>query len=738
MKLTAKTENRAVSEQNFNADGYKTPQANWLKSDYEANEWLIADTRSLSPKQMCKIRFDVVVFDPARTGEICRLTDPEYANMLETIKAQVFGLRTGRYATVTSPEVHMDMASSIINWATWMIANSIRCFSRLTVEDFEAYLESAVYGPAHLLQYAKRLVEHVERMRASDKEIPSYITTNARPQLDATKLLTLACIDPLRARPNKIVSYELLKIARDENFYQTPKQRAKLSSECPELKKIVNIPLLRMLQPWDYQWRMRIFLPGKCVQFNAFEDTSPDRVAYEIGVPKGRTGTAPVQQTMEIIDRSLRWVLDYAPVLLELRDKFDELLTENLGKEARHKRMKKIVAKTKLPQGPGSPNPLNAGTKRISKGISFGTALLEFLPVACFVVIAAFTARRLEEVLSVRAEGADNEDCISSDGNGYYLETYTEKTVRDWEKIPCTEAVALAIEVLRKWSEPARNFSGGVKLFQYKNLTSSEVPLFNPIGSLNEFVRFQSLAPDEEGKHWEFKPHQFRRFFAIMYFWRYEYGNLAALGQHLRHFNTEMTQIYVTETETGAIFKHVGREFTTTILSEAATGKRNVSGPFGERFKEKIKRLQQQYRRQTKVVSPKLINETVERFVDKSNRRLKGFKWGYCACGTAPQQLNTARCLQNSLQLDTAIEPDLSKSSPTVCGDCPHHLTGEAFKDFWKQELEMHDHAAQDEKNGTLLRQASRQRAATLKRQYERSFVDSVSIKQPTGEDNEK
>lgn len=708
----------------------KNQQASWLKNNYEDDVWEIADAGLSFQNRQYKIPFNVVVDDPARKNEICRLSDPVYRELLETIKTQVFGLRTGRFATVTSAAVHMDMASAVVNWASWMILNNIKSFSSLTQADFKDYLEAAVYGPGHLLRYSSRLTEYVKKHRAAGKEIPFTAVSNARPILNASALLTLAGIEPGRGWRDKATAYALLKIAYEENFYLTPRQMEKLSENPPEIKRLVNIPLLRMLQPWDYQWRMRSLFSGDSIKFNAFEDVTPDRVAIEMGEAKNRTKTAPVRQTMQLIDRSLRWVLDYSPVLFQLRSQFEEICTQTENKDLRSLKMKKVVERTNLPEGPGSFKQLGASTKKIADGISFGTALLEFLPMACFVVIAAFTARRLEEVLSIRAAGKDNEDCLSSDDNGYYLETYIEKTVRDWEKLPCNEAVVAAVEVLRMWSEPARTLSGDVKLFRYKNLTSSEVPLFKPGRSLQKFTEFLSLSLTEDGKQWEFKPHQFRRFFAIMYFWRFEYGNLSALGQHLRHFNTEMTQVYVTEVETGEIFKHVGREFTTTILSEAARGKRNVSGPFGEKFKEKFKHLMEKHRRQTKVVSPKLINDTVERFVDMSNRRLKGFKWGYCACGTGPQQLANARCLQTDENAATAIEPNLSNSSPVVCGDCPHHLTNEAFRDFWKEEVEMHERAAADPKNGNLLREASRRRAETLKRQYERSFIKSEILRE--------
>lgn len=227
-----------------------------------------------------------------------------------------------------------------------------------------------------------------------------------------------------------------------------------------------------------------------------------------------------------------------------------------------------------------------------------------------------------------------------------------------------------------------------------------------------------------DGNNWDFKPHELRRFFAITYFWRYQYGDLASLSYHLRHFDPVTTQIYVTEPETGAIFRHVNKDYTTTILTEAALGERNISGPFGERFKTITRKLYDHHRRLVKVVSPKLIRATIERYVEKSGRRLKAFKWGYCACGTQPQQLRTARCLGNA-KFERAVAPDLSRSSFTICGDCPHHVTESVFEQFWQSEMDLHEHVANDPNNGPILREASREHKEKLQRLYERSFKNS-------------
>jgi integrase len=704
------------------------PQVNWLKSEYDDVEWMVVDDNPLSPKAPRKIRFNIILFDPLRPNEICRLTDPQYKDILDTVKRQVFGLRTGRYATVTAGKVHEDMATAILNWVIWMISNNIYSFAHLTQDDFDVYAEKAIYGPGYLLAYASRLIEHVEKLRVDKREIPNIKRSNTKPYLDARQLLIDAGIDPYRGRGDKLAGFEFLKISYAEGFYLKPDNIKRLNEGVPKLKKLSNLGYLKLLQPWDYQWRMRNDLSDNCLKFNPFQDTKPEKMAFSIGTRQTRTKTAPVQQTMELIEFSLKWVLDYAPLLLDLREQLDFILAKNFTKERRLREMDKVIAKIKFPQDFLDQGPLLASTKKtFKKGLPFGPAVIDFIPAACFIVICAFTARRHDEVLSIRSKGKKNKDCISKREDGFYLETYIEKTTQDWDQTPCNEVVVAAIEVLRRWNAPAKLLSKNVSLFYYKKLTSSKICPFRPNAAIKEFVNFLSLSPLPNGERWHFKPHQFRRFFAIMYFWRYEYGNLPALSHHFRHNDFDTTQIYLTESEPAAIFRHVGKEFTTAILTEAALGESNVSGPFGESFKKTVRRLFHYYRRSVKVVSSSLMKETVERYVEKTGRRLKGFKWGYCACGNSTQQLSTALCLQGR-KVNNLIEPDISQSSPAICGNCPHHLNNEVFKEFWQKEIELHEKAATDPKNGLLLRKVSQEYVYILTRQFEYSFINSNPI----------
>ena len=120
------------------------PRPKWLLSGYYDDYWLVTGAR---PRSDRKIFFNVLMSD----GSL--LTDPQHERLLDTVRRMSIGLRTGRYATVTDPIVHVVMTNAIINLVLWMDLNGIYAFSKLTRADLDAYTEKAVYGTGHLLDY---------------------------------------------------------------------------------------------------------------------------------------------------------------------------------------------------------------------------------------------------------------------------------------------------------------------------------------------------------------------------------------------------------------------------------------------------------------------------------------------------------------------------------------------------------------------------------------------------------
>src|SRR5580765_2082592 len=104
----------------------------------------------------------------------------------------------------------------------------------------------------------------------------------------------------------------------------SPAHVRQLEGGRPEPRRYCHTQVFHALFPWQYQWLIRERLPGDRITFNPFENESIGKMSARLGKPLGRTKTAPVRQTMELIESSIRWVLYYAPILLDLRDKYFE------------------------------------------------------------------------------------------------------------------------------------------------------------------------------------------------------------------------------------------------------------------------------------------------------------------------------------------------------------------------------------------------------------------------------
>lgn len=704
------------------------PTPFWLvEGNYESPRWSVIDDHPSSPKPAKSIRWNIQIFDPRRRNELCRLTDPQYSNLLETIRHQSYCMRVGKFASCTSAVGHADATRQSMNWAVWMIRNSIYRFADLDPDDFEAYTQSARYGSTCLLGYKERLVEYVAELKSSGRTLPTIRRSGMDVALDSYRLLTDAGLDPNKARPDQATTYELARMSKSAGLYLTQTQIRRLSKGMPSPRQLCSVSLSLLLYPWEQQWHMREELRGDRLTFDPFLDCSANEVSIRFGNTVSRTRTAPVKQTMELIDRSIRWVVDYATPLLDLRDTYLEVAGRNLAKERRLALMAANLPNVVMPEGPGRPYPLRASSKSTSAGLGVGVAINRFIPTACAVVISAFTARRHEEVLTIRAAGPDNDHCLSQDVDGFWLEVFIEKRHQNWIKTPCNELVAKAVEVLERWSSPARSQSGKPAMFQLRRILSLPVVRFSLRNSLKEFVDFLQLSSMADGTHWKFTPHQFRRFFAITYYWRYEYGSLSALSQHLFHTDPQMTLRYVTEGNQGAIFSELGAEHTTTLLTETSTGARNLSGPYGERFKATAAKLYRRYKRSAKLVVPALVRRTVARYVEKSSIRLKAMPWGYCTCGNTPRDTMKARCVKEDLRKEVG-GPDLSSSSPIVCCDCPHHATEKPFEPFLLTQIELHRRAAADSQNGAMLRAISKDHVKKLRAHHSRCFLKAAPL----------
>jgi hypothetical protein len=220
------------------------------------------------------------------------------------------------------------------------------------------------------------------------------------------------------------------------------------------------------------------------------------------------------------------------------------------------------------------------------------------------------------------------------------------------------------------------------------------------LGSLmREFGYFVDVPVLADGSRWTFRPHQFRRFFAVLYVWCYDLADWGALAHHLRHFDLEMTRRYVSDADLGAILNQANRERTAEVLSRVALGSRRLSGPAGERLSASVQALHVRLGQRVQVVPERKLHQRVMRFVERSNLELRAMPWGYCA---SPDVVGPpAVCSGGS----GPATPEAA--SVSTCGDCNRSVRAPEFRPYLATALARHRTIAESAHAPPLMKRAS-------------------------------
>ncbi len=853
------------TEHQFDAPAATAPSGNgelqahptypWLLSGYDDPSWIVTDP---GPGQRREIHFDALFHDGSR------LTDPQHAHLLSTIRTIVAQIRTGPFAITDDAEKQRKVANHLFTLTKWMLLNRIHRFDRLCLRDFLDWREAALYGAVTVLDAAARVRAVAQRYREEGRLPPRTDSAVRLLELDRAAIAREAGVEGNRSPE---VAYEIDRISLEWGFYLTPSRARRAAQAAPETRKVSASSLRFSMDSWRLLWEMRRVLPDDHLTFNPFESQSVTNMAGALAEDTGRTPTIPVRLAMFLIDRSIRWVMDYAEDLLRLREQIlsadvdhgppgaleqqtaDKLrayleanesagtiptsrgklatariaaeigvhqatlfknpithemlaaLQQRLGitlagdtrngaagtldpdegitirqasRESAHtygsllrryrsgmlhttgrskdgyvlvrrgdvlalpapKRRKGIQRSQSCQRlwreyreilgafrptsgGPGQPWPLHPRFRSSGGGsVDVNTAINVFLPAACMIVICAFSARRHEEVTQLRANEDPAHDVITGEAGERWLTVWIEKTLREWDRVPVPEVVVRAVEVLKRWSEGARRTTGKPNLFQWENWRGEEAHGFYAGPALAAFGNFLQMPEDPEHGRWALAPHQLRRFFAIMYMWRYEYGELSALSWMLRHFNLEMTRRYATEAERGAIFREVQEHHSYEVLRSIASGDRQAGGGFVNRFTAMMERQTAAMRRNVEVVTPQRRDRKVKEYVRRTGIVLKPMPWGYCACGETAEQTAKSNCRQGQDPSEVR-GPDPGRARPAVCANCPHNCTGPEFSAYWTGEIQQLEQAAADPHNPPILRESSQEQLAVVRRYAE-------------------
>lgn len=707
------------------------------------------------------IRFDDVV----GPGGV-RLNGPGMEHHLVTAKVLLNSGLQGPLAWTTS-DIHMKaFFRSFTLLIRFMGANGIHRMADLREPHFRLFHKLlATGGLEALFPVLPRLDAYLGKVLAGKEAFPTY-TDGWRSFLSmdgVARKLGLARGGNLSKEAARRIAETAAKAAPGLLVQRSVQASERVGARVPSQDgRLTRSRIAEILEPWERLYDCRARLSHDMIGYRAFTPLmTREKVSAALGRDTGRTRDIPVDVLGLLLDRALR-CLDYGTHVRQLRDAVSAARAEpdfdSLSHPDRARRVRSALsaAMAKAPKGPGAPSRMSPVYASIGGGVrerpDLRTVLSRLLPGACFILIAAFSARRKTELESLRG------GCIVRESGDPWLMAWVGKSMREVDRIPVPECVARAVEHLEWLSEDARRATGEDWLFSFKKMTTGGMTVAIDVDrAMNDFAQFIGVPETIDGKVLKLAPHQMRRAFAILYFYRFRMPSLSALSFFLRHYDPGMTARYLTDAVAGTYrrileendsseevltaaktaraehvaaaeaFEEVAEDFLVEVLTLAERGEEPMVGKGGEALMLDLEHYLVAASGKVSVSGTgedegeRSLDQLIRGFARGTRTRIVSNPGGTssCLCGSDPHRLGLANCLKRKEEREgpaavaAAREPDFAYAEPGECGDCyngvqlPEH--DGPMSDYVKSQMELSSEGA-----APMLREVAAKRAATV------------------------
>lgn len=600
----------------------------WL-SAYEADRWTVSDTEGQG--KSVAIDFDVLMPDGRS------LLD--HADLCRTAKELTFWLRAGVYTRIDDAARHRQYGQAIIKVCYALVARGFSSFAELRSTDVDQMCEDVAFGTDGLTLLSKRIKEGLAQYDNWDA-VPSNLKWKG-----AFDARTINYFFRVPKNWNRTEVNSEIEVA---NARLNGETMLSVVDVREDPMTIQNIQVFTTV--FDASYNLRHVIEAQTLRFRPFPE-GPAQRATALGRESTRTPIPPPELTLRLLEQSTRHLINHGKGIL---DRHRSAMQPNSSVRKNHKK--------------------NETLRSDIYGLS----------VACYILIAAFTARRAEEIKTL------DRDCLhGNDEDGWWLKPYIEKTERGRSWIPIPSIVARAVETLRDLRSDDGQ-PGNVLLFEYLDPVSKKLATLRPETMLNLFAgniaARDYVSADKEVRQWDWQTRQFRRFFAVLFFYRYK-GQIETLAHHLRHFNLEMTNDYVTlEPDVAKIWAEEVSNFRVDIAKGIVSGRATYSGPAGERLTKYANRVMRVLEKQVTVIS-ETASKALLRYIKRHQMVITPKPWVNCTCPRTEQAAAKAACRKIAGYDANAVGPDFSNAAPTVCPGCPHALIGKEHQQFIDEHL---------------------------------------------------
>jgi hypothetical protein len=477
-----------------------------------------------------------------------------------------------------------------------------------------------------------------------------------------------------------------------------------------QTRNITKTAAFAQISVWQTLWNFNEFLEHDPLQYDAYSDKGELQRSFSGWAEDGRkTPDAPTYQASWLIDAAIRLIFDEAvenilaisddgydpeqvsasPHLALIQDRIDALGFGPIANLYRRSRWQS--------------EPRDIPTVR--------ELIFRLLATAGVIAIAAFGARRDCELQALRP------GCIQLDQFGnLWLHCWIAKNRRELTKIPTNRVAQRAVHILERLGLLAAVHGDPEWLLEYFDPYGPVEYKFNE--ALRQFSEWVKVPPLPDGSYWEFASHQFRKFFAVSYQWRYFFPDFGALNHHLRQ-SIDVTAGYAkmrgaatlrqydktqarlkawspdwVEMDRFNALRDEEENFIAEILRMAIEDGETLGGPKGRAL---TVQLQQKFFTQINVgISGErdgLLNREIQKLAKGLHMRTHPEGHGICGCGTSSKDKETAGCLiqrekRTGEKPSAQPEPDMSFADDEICCRCVHNIRIKRLLPYWERAFD--------------------------------------------------
>jgi hypothetical protein len=469
--------------------------------------------------------------------------------------------------------------------------------------------------------------------------------------------------------------------------------------------------------------------------------------AKKLAQPHARTPTLSVDQAIGLLVYSLKYVEEYSQIICELIKEVGRIASDILksGKISVNDRLDTMTLKWEQSDVRiRAEHLLNMEISPMSKaGPSKVTVhrLIEMLMSSCVVLIAGLNARRKDEIIH-KTLGLHRKSIIpiNEQLDIYEGTFYIEKTLKSYAPYFVNRATFDAYRVLQALEQAQLAFERMLSDDQRSNESLNHsmfwIRRWAPTtGKLNARTWFnftfdtrgagRTLTTAALGEGIPLAgggAHVFRRFYAIIYFYRFEHGGLLAIRFQLAHLNCEMTKQYVTSAMIEAVESRIPIELRrpqeavrTSMDTEWRELDEEIRKVGSEKLFHKIEELLDGqtfsggFARLVERLHRKLLSDIDYSSMDR-DRQARRLHQRVIARGHALRPLAHADCAAGTSRARGAkcsntkgSGPTPENASPKVCSGCPYSWTSVGHLNGLKLDLQVLEHDVSTAPLGSLL-----------------------------------